>query len=83
MRRAHGRRSAAEMHQFRADFPDLWSGFLRSQFRSREQAAAYFEVTFQTACNWWDGVVRPSGDKVAQAAIEFGPVFLAAMGVQE
>ena len=83
MRRAHGRRHRAEMHQFRADFPDLWRDFLQSQFRSREAVSDYFEVAFQTACNWWEAKVRPSGDKVAQAAIEFRADFLRAMGETE
>ena len=66
---------------FRSDFPDLWSRFIRRQFVSRDAAAIFFGVTFQTACNWWDGApYRPSGDKVAMAALSFPEVFLDVIG---
>jgi hypothetical protein len=36
-------------------------------------------VTFQTACNWWNGTHRPSGDKVALAALRDPQRFAASM----
>ena len=43
----------------------MWSRFLRANFRNPEAVMLAFGVTFQTACNWWNAVGRPTGDKVA------------------
>lgn len=56
---------------FRARFAFFWSDFLRANYRNPEQVAASFGVTFQTACNWWNGTNRPSGDIVALAGRSF------------
>lgn len=56
---------------FRARFAHYWSEFLRANYRNPEQVAASFGVTFQTACNWWHGSNRPSGDVVALAGRQF------------
>jgi hypothetical protein len=56
-------------YRYKIEFPDLWSAYLRDHFRNPEAVAAGFDVTFQTACNWWNATHRPSGDKVALAAI--------------
>lgn len=56
-------------YRMRVEFPDLWAGYLRGHFRNPEAVAVAFDVTFQTACNWWNGTHRPSGDKVAIAAL--------------
>ena len=56
---------------FRARFADHWSAFLRAHYRNPEQVAERFGVTFQTACNWWHGSNRPSGDVVALAGRDF------------
>lgn len=69
-----------EPHRFRAKFPDQWSGFLRAHFRNAEEVAVTFDVTYQTARNWLDGSHRPSGDKVALAAVSMPARFAAAFG---
>lgn len=56
-------------YRFKAMFPDHWAGFLRGHFRNPEHVAYAFGVTYQTARNWWDGINRPSGDKVALVAV--------------
>lgn len=55
-------------HRFRAMFPDRWAAFLRAHHRSVEEVAVFYDVTFRTATYWWEGMHRPSGDKVALAA---------------
>ncbi|MCA0963302.1 hypothetical protein [Salipiger bermudensis] len=54
---------------------ELWSDFLRRNFRNQEAVAAFFEVRFQTACNWWLATNRPSADKIMIAVLEL-PGFL-------
>ena len=49
------------------EFRDIWVGVVTRRCRSRENCAAMFRVTFQTACNWFDGLSTPTGDKVWQA----------------
>lgn len=56
---------------FRARFADHWSEFLRANYDNPEQVAENFGVRFQTACNWWNGSNRPSGDVVALAGRQF------------
>lgn len=45
----------------------FWAGLLARRCSSREEAAVVFGVTFQTACNWFDGFSTPTGDKVLMA----------------
>ena len=66
-------------YRFRSDFPDLWSAYLRANFRNPEAVSVAFSVTFQSACNWWNGTHRPSGDKVALAALRDPEAFAASM----
>lgn len=73
-RRAHGR--LPEPHAFRAGMAARWGGWCRSRFRSREALAVHFGVTFQTACNWWNGERKPSGETVMLACLEWGGAFL-------
>lgn len=77
-RSASARRRAqivpAETQAFRRD----WSLLMIGSFASREACAAWFGVSFQTACNWFDGAVSPYGHQVARAARElprFGEIF--------
>lgn len=49
-----------------------WADMITRRCDDREEAADLFRVTFQTACNWFDGFVVPSGDKVMMA-MEFWP----------
>lgn len=67
-------------YRFRAQFPDHWSGFLRAHFKNAEHVAVSFDVTYQTARNWWEGTHRPSGDKVALAAVSMPRRFQQAFG---
>ncbi len=55
---------------FRGNFAEGWSKLIRTKCRTRNEAALRFDVTLQTACNWWSGTVcKPMGDKVALAAL--------------
>lgn len=56
-----------------------WSLLMIGSFPSREACAMHFDVTFQTACNWFVGQHRPYGDKVAHAALSL-PRFAEIMG---
>lgn len=76
--RAHARLS--DPRAFRMDFPQRWSALVRHLFATREALAADFGVTFQTACNWWDGACRPTGDVVAAAALNWPEDFARFMG---
>lgn len=62
-------------HRYRVLFPDRWSQFVRAHHRNAEEVAFVYGVTFQTACNWWHGTNRPSGDKVALAAMAYPDSF--------
>jgi hypothetical protein len=48
-----------------------WAAFVASVTASREDCAVVFGVTFQTACNWFDGFSTPTGDKVMQASRDY------------
>ncbi len=56
---------------FRERFASYWMQFLRAHYGRPEDVSAAFGVTFQTACNWWHGENRPSGDVVALAGRRF------------
>lgn len=55
-----------------------WADLIARRCGDREAAADLFKVTFQTACNWFDGFVEPQGRFVLMAVIfwpeEFGLV---------
>lgn len=51
----------------RDEFTRRWSLLMIRSFPSREACSAHFEVTFQTACNWFEGYCRPCGDHVDHA----------------
>lgn len=51
----------------REAFMAFWADLVARRCGSREVAAVTFEVTFQTACNWFDRFSCPTGDKVAIA----------------
>ncbi|WP_142663589.1 hypothetical protein [Paracoccus laeviglucosivorans] len=53
-------------------FMRRWSLLMIASFTSREACAVHFAVTFQTACNWFDGHCRPYGH-VVDYAIETLP----------
>lgn len=60
-RRAHIDRPSRD--QFLRD----WSLLMIASFASREACAVHFAVSFQTACNWFEGDCRPYGDQVEYA----------------
>ena len=45
----------------------FWADLVARRCASREACAVIFAVTFQTACNWFDGFSCPTGDKVMMA----------------
>ena len=45
----------------------FWADLVRRRCGSREACAVMFGVTFQTACNWFDGFTVPTGDKMLTA----------------
>lgn len=51
---------------------DRWIALITRHCGTREACAAMFGVTFQTACNWFDGVSAPSAAAVFQAADWWG-----------
>ena len=61
-RRAHGR-----IGSDREAFLRQWSLLMIASFASREACAVHFGVTFQAACNWFDGANAPYGHHVAHA----------------
>ncbi|RNF35065.1 hypothetical protein A7A09_008875 [Paracoccus methylarcula] len=54
-------------HPDRRDFLRRWSLLMIASFRCREACAVHFGVTFQTACNWFDGFNAPYGQHVDYA----------------
>lgn len=57
-------RIAVDPYRLRAEFPNFWSAYLRLHYRRAEVVAVAFDVTYQTGCNWLEGVSRPTGDKM-------------------
>ncbi len=53
----------------------LWSGFVTETCGTREACAVVFGVTFQAACNWFDGFSVPGGDHVLKGAAMFPQAF--------
>ena len=65
-----GRRRAPAVTRHQAKV--FWADLVARRCGDRETAARMFGVTFQTACNWFDGYVCPSGDKV-MIAVQLWP----------
>lgn len=61
----------ADAVAMRAELPVMWQRMMGHLFGhgpgGRGDTALAFRVTLQTACNWHDGVVAPSGPAVAHA----------------
>lgn len=51
----------------RDDFMQAWSKFLKLTSKTRTSVVREYDVTFQTACNWFNGERVPTGDKVGHA----------------
>lgn len=49
-----------DMHRYRTLFPDKWSAFLRSHFRSAYQVGLFFDVDSKTSRDWWHGKTGPA-----------------------
>ena len=73
MRRAQGAVGPLDVCAVRV----AWSRFVAVVCGSREECAVVFGVTFQTACNWFDGFSTPTGDKVMQASADFPEAYAA------
>lgn len=58
---------------------EAWSRAMRAVFRSREACAAEMDVTFQTACNWFDAFSTPTGDKVIQFSRDYPDAYAAVL----
>lgn len=63
-RRNHGALGRLEPEVFRR----RWSLLVINGFQTKELCAVHFSVTFQTSCNWFDGLCTPTGDVVDFAA---------------
>lgn len=48
-----------------------WAWAMKREFGTRERCAADMGVTFQTACNWFDGFSTATGDKVMQFSRDY------------
>lgn len=48
-------------------FMGAWAKFLKLTSRTRTAVVREYDVTFQTACNWFNGERVPTGDKVGHA----------------
>lgn len=70
--REAARRAHADPRWLKVNMAYLWGNYVRSAFRSREACAAHFEVSFQTVCNWWDGMHAPASAIYARASLEDG-----------
>lgn len=81
-RDAHGARRAHVSHLDREVFLRRWSLLLIASFPCREACAVHFGVTFQTACNWFDGLNSPYGHHVA-FAVETLPHYRELMGARD
>ncbi|MDP0929029.1 hypothetical protein Q0601_17730 [Paracoccus onubensis] len=64
---AAARRAHIHHHPDRVDFLRRWSLLMIASFPNRETCAVHFGVTFQTACNWFDGFNAPYGQHVDYA----------------
>ena len=45
----------------------FWADLVARRCSTREECAVVFGVSFQTACNWFDGFTAPTADKVLMA----------------
>jgi len=62
--------------------PEIWARFLHTAFAGPEAVAVHFEVRFSTACNWWNGLNRPSADKMLIAMVEMPEALTAALAAE-
>lgn len=57
----------------RDDFMQAWAKFLKLTSKTRTAVVREYDVTFQTACNWFNGERVPTGDKVGHAFTLYRP----------
>lgn len=55
----------------------FWAELVARRCRTREECAVLFGVTFQTACNWFDGFSCPTGAAVLNAVRMWPDEFVA------
>lgn len=60
---------------YRDQFPRRWARFLRATLPSAEAVAVALQIDERTARNHWDGLHRPTGDRVAMLACVFPEEF--------
>lgn len=60
----------------RHEYIVFWADLVARRCGTREDCASMFEVTFQTACNWFDGFSCPTGDKVFMAVRKWPEEFI-------
>lgn len=78
-----GQNSCAKVldpYRLRVDLPDLWADYVMARFGKVERIALFFDVSFQTACNWRDRIGRPTADKLLLAWLSDRAGFDAAFG---
>ncbi len=59
----------------RVDAAEGWSAFVIETCGTREDCAVLFGVTFQCACNWFEGWSAPAGQHVMAGAVMFPAAF--------
>lgn len=65
-------RAMADPYRIRHDFPERWSAYIRSHFRSVSAVVAAFDVSERTARKWLEGADGCNGGNVA-VAVELHP----------
>jgi len=50
-----------------AEFPEMWSRYIRAHFHNHYEVARAFTCSERAAKKWWDGIGSCRGDKVAMA----------------
>ncbi|WP_395543245.1 hypothetical protein [Neotabrizicola sp. sgz301269] len=60
--------------------PDLWSAFLRQNFRSAYEVQVVFSVTESTSLNWWNGKNAPHASAALAVVHRFPGALQALIG---
>jgi hypothetical protein len=70
MRRHIDSAAGYDPHQLHREFPERWSTYIRSNFRSLAHVTQVFPVSERTARSWWKGETGANGANVAIAVNE-------------